>query len=231
MFYRQLSSFILLCLILFASCRKEEDMSLEFKGIVLDYQTMQPYPNTRVILQTGAGINVMNGFNFTELQIDSVRTNSNGQYSFFEDSTRRYIYRLEVRKSGYMQLTDPLILARTVKAGVNTDTLFIGQSSSLLFQAYNDDPFDGDELTITFRYHIPSSPFENQERITFETLSEQGLNPQSFRLEREYFAAINPTLTIDLQTMRIIQGDPVYTNQTLVVELSPLMTKTITYEF
>lgn len=206
-------------------------MNLEFRGVVLDFFTKQAYPDTRVILETGNGIDALNGYTFAGSQIDSVRTNSKGQYSFFEDSANRNIYRMDVRKQGYLLVKNPLIIAKIVAPGVNTDTLLIGRSAKVIFSAFNNNPGDGDEITITFHYNYPGSIIDQKEILNPNDISGLGLDPENFSIEREYFFDVNPTIKIDVRTMKIVQGDPVYHNETFEFELSASMTKTVYYEY
>ncbi|MBK7027982.1 MAG: hypothetical protein IPH45_01675 [Bacteroidales bacterium] len=220
--FKKYITFLLFGFILLSSCKKDEseDQLLRFDGMVIDFFNQDAFPNTSVVLHTGSGINVMDSAYFVQEQIDSVKTNLSGRYSFSIDNENRQIYKLRVNKPGYLQVLEPGVLATMVVPQLNTDTIFIGKSAKLVFSAVNNDPTDGDELSVIFYYNMPNSLPGQREWVTKEILVNEGLDPNNYSLNREYFFDLNHTLKMDVITKRMIQGDPVYSTQSLEYNLS-----------
>jgi hypothetical protein len=233
MIHRKYFISLLLGLFLLSSCKKNdsEDQVLRFDGAVMDFFNHEAFPNTRVFLHTGTGINLLDSLVFTQEQIDSVMTNLSGRYSFNVDTENRQVYKLRVKKTGYLQVLDPGVLATMVVPQLNTDTLFVGKSAKLVFSAVNNDPSDGDELSVIFYYNMPHSLPGQREWVTKDVIVENGLDPNSFSLNREYFYDLNHTLKMDVITKRMVQGDPVYTTQFLEYNLSHDYTQNVMITF
>jgi hypothetical protein len=206
----------LLSILALISCSHDEqiDLMIHFHGHVFNYFTKTPYPDTKVVLHLGTGLNDLNNNSFQNERLDSVYTDGNGEYYFLVDKENFTSYKLITEKPGYMQAVDPRFIARTINSNQMTDSLFLGTSTTVKLVITNDSPADGDQISVVITYATPYDIlFYSREILSTSIIERMGYDPNSFRTTRKYFYDINTSIHIDISITRYNTGVPVTTTQ------------------
>ncbi|MFD2245379.1 hypothetical protein [Pontibacter ruber] len=130
---KKLYPLYLMGLLSLLSCKKDEVEKATFEGVVLDYESRMPLPNTKIIFTRGTGILIDDKAKFEGAIADSTVTDQSGRYKFTTPIDQKMVvYRVNARKPGYQESNDPITLASLIDyAKTNQDTIVLGKSAYL----------------------------------------------------------------------------------------------------
>ncbi len=205
------------------SCKDKtpEKVRVQFKGIVMDYFSGTPYPDTKVIIHLGTALDPVNGFSFVNERIDSMVTDVAGAYSLTLDKEDDVLYKVVPVKNGYMQATKPpAAIGRIINADPMTDTLFVGSSASAKFVIKNDIPADSDQVSLVINYQAPGYGLGYRDYLSSDIIKKMGFNPNDYTTTYAYLYDINHSIQVDLTITRKATGGVVITKQTNIYPLA-----------
>jgi|GEM_PF-3189034 len=224
----------LLCLLALISCdlNEQTDLMIQFHGHVIDYFTKTSFPDTKVVLHLGPGMNNWNNNSFQNESLDSVYTDGNGEYNFLVEKKNFTQYRLIIDKPGYIQAVFPRFISRMINSNQLTDTLFLGTSTLVKLVVTNDNPSDGDQISILIEYQTPwDLLFHSRELLSEAFFEWMGYDPNNFTITREYFYNLNTSIHIKITITRYNTGSPVTTIQSNSYNLLKNETNIINIEY
>lgn len=147
------------------SCRKELTTDQQiFSGVVLDYSTNTPIPNSNVSIMRGQYIGGFGG-NLLGLSSNSSNTNNIGQYSLTVDRIDSFHwYYPQCSKNGYVFITPKYIAKGLTNSNNNyADTLFLDKYSilkTIINKITAPNPTDTLDLRTEFA-ELPNPYFTN----------------------------------------------------------------------
>ena len=148
-------SIMFLCLLMFFSCKKNTDNTIDLTGLVTDKINSFPIDGVSVVLEIKpfGGNSFSNSFD----EIETTNSNTNGEYHFAFQNSNAVEYRLTFSKQGYFSeqlLINPDQLSLSENNNINAS---IYSSSYLVLKVTNNSPFNNDDEIILNTTLISSS--------------------------------------------------------------------------